>query len=105
MIGVPGSGQARHVSGQELLNGIREYALEQFGPMSITVLEEWNVKSCKDFGEIVFIMIEHSLLAKTDTDTREDFAAGYDFYEAFRKPFLPKDKIAEKTAEPRAGNS
>src|SRR5882757_8954723 len=87
-------GQIRHVTPQELLSGIREYALDQFGPMAITVFEEWNIRSCKDFGEIVFIMVEHSLLAKTDKDTRADFEAGYDFYETFRKPFLPKEKIA-----------
>ena len=88
------SGQIRHVSPKELLEGIRDFALEQFGPMAITVFEEWNIRSCKDFGAIVFIMVEHSLLAKTEKDTRADFEAGYDFYETFRKPFLPKEKIA-----------
>src|ERR1022692_4440681 len=45
-------GQMRHVSGQELLGGIREYALEEFGPMVITVFEEWGIRHCRDFGEI-----------------------------------------------------
>ena len=44
----------RNVTGQQLLEGIREYALEQFGPMALTVLEEWGVRCCEDFGEIVF---------------------------------------------------
>jgi uncharacterized repeat protein (TIGR04138 family) len=97
-------GQARqHVTPKELLEGIRAYALEQFGPMAMTVFEEWNIRSCKDFGEIVFTMIAHNLLAKTERDTREDFATGYDFYEAFRKPFLPKDKAAGDLKESRAG--
>ena len=52
------------VTGQELLDGIRLYALDQFGPMAITVLEEWGIRSCADFGEMVFEMIEVSLLAK-----------------------------------------
>ena len=85
-------GKLRHVSGQELLRGIREYALQQFGPMTITVFEEWGVQSCHDFGEIVFNMVESGLLAKTDKDRRADFKDAYDFDEAFRKPFLPKSK-------------
>jgi uncharacterized repeat protein (TIGR04138 family) len=88
------SGQNRHVTAHQLLEGIREFALDQFGPMAMTVFEEWNIRSCKDFGEIVFVMVEHSLLAKTEKDTREDFESGYDFYEAFRKPFLPQGKPA-----------
>jgi uncharacterized repeat protein (TIGR04138 family) len=82
----------RHVSGQELLDGIRTYALEQFGPMVLTVFEEWGIRSCADFGEIVFNMVEIGLLAKTDKDSREDFKNGYSFDEAFRKPFLPENK-------------
>jgi uncharacterized repeat protein (TIGR04138 family) len=84
----------RHVTGQELLEGIREHALAQFGPMAKTVFEEWNIRTCKDFGEIVFNMVEFELLAKTENDTREDFADGYSFDEAFRRPFLPSDKLA-----------
>ena len=86
-------GRLRHVSGQELLAGIREFALQQFGPMVITVLEEWGIKRCEDFGEIVFNMVEIGLLAKTDKDTRNDFQNGYDFHDAFCKPFLPQSKL------------
>jgi uncharacterized repeat protein (TIGR04138 family) len=86
-------GLKRHVSGQELLGGIREYALTQFGPMSMTVLEEWGVHNCKDFGDIVFNMVETGWLAKTDKDTRDDFQESYDFFEAFRVPFLPASKL------------
>jgi uncharacterized repeat protein (TIGR04138 family) len=85
--------QPRHVSGQELLAGIRDYALKEFGPMTMIVLEEWGVTRCEDFGEIVFQMVEIGLLATTDTDSRKDFAGGYDFFEAFRKPFLPAGKL------------
>ena len=82
----------RHVSPQELLCGIRDYALEQYGPMAITLFEEWNVRSCRDFGELVFIMVDYGLLAKTEKDSRAGFENGYDFHETFRKPFLPKNK-------------
>ena len=87
-------GAIRHVSGQELLEGIRQFALQQFGPMTATVLEEWGVKSCRDFGEIVFNMVESRLLQKTDQDSRKDFQQGYDFTEAFQKPFWPHHKLA-----------
>jgi uncharacterized repeat protein (TIGR04138 family) len=90
-----GQGKLRHVTGQELLGDIREFALEQFGPMTITVFEEWGIRSCHDFGEIVFNMVESSLLAKTEHDSREDFKDGYDFAEAFRKPFLPQARPAQ----------
>src|SRR5215204_4869545 len=82
-------GKVRHVSGQELLAGIRAYALDQYGPMTLTVLGEWGVRSCEDFGELVFNMVENNLLAKTKKDSRDDFKNGYTFEEAFRKPFLP----------------
>src|SRR3989442_4705624 len=90
----PKKNEVRHVSGQELLNGIREYALQPFGPMTLTVLEEWGIKCCEDFGELVFNMVESGLLAKTDKDSRDDFKAGYDFHEAFRQPFLPARRKA-----------
>jgi uncharacterized repeat protein (TIGR04138 family) len=90
-------GELRHVSGQELLGGIREYALSQFGPMTQMVFEEWGIRRSEDFGEIVFNMVEIGLLGKTDADTREDFANGYNFDEAFRKPYLPASRI--KTSE------
>lgn len=85
-------GELRHVTGQELLTGIREFALGQFGPMAMMVLEEWGVHTCQDFGEIVFNMVEVGLLAKTEQDSREDFKDGYDFEAAFRRPFLPQAK-------------
>ena len=94
------SGQLRHVTGQELLDGVRQYALSQFGPMTITVFEEWGLRRCRDFGEIVFNMVETGLLSKTESDSREDFDAGYDFHDAFRKPFLPASKSAPLQADP-----
>src|SRR5260221_4871840 len=93
-------GEVRHVSGQELLKGIREFALTQFGPMTLTVFQEWVVRASQDFGEIVFNMVEIGLLAKTDKDTRADFANAYDFEEAFRKPFLPAKAGANEPTPP-----
>jgi len=211
-------GAIRHVSGQELLDGIKDYASAQFGPMAMTVLQEWGIYSCQDFGELVFNMVEtggcpvfsmdditdlqsfsgrlqkgadplsafvwenlsegarrllteapnapetrevltqqlnalitskplydrerfagvaltpeakclsghplrgvpmaqfnrlllecaypqeiakcHGLLAKTTEDSRADFEDGYDFFEAFRKPFLPLSKQGKPQADP-----
>ena len=93
LVGKETRGAIRHVSGQELLEGIRKFALNQFGPMTTTVFEEWNIRQCRDFGEIVFNMVEIGLLAKTEKDTRDDFQNGYDFTDAFRKPFWPQGKL------------
>ena len=101
-IGKPKKDEIRHVSGRELLGGMREYALQQYGPMATTVLEEWGVRRCEDFGELVFNMVESGLLAKTDKDSREDFKNGYSFEEAFRQPFLPAGKQSSPAPEASA---
>jgi uncharacterized repeat protein (TIGR04138 family) len=79
----------RHVNGPELLDGLRVYALDQYGPLAKTVLNAWGVKRCRDFGDIVFNLIEHHVFSKTDNDRPEDFADVFDFDEAFVKPFQP----------------
>ena len=66
-------GEVRHVTGQELLAGIREYALTQFGPMTKMVFGEWGIQRCEDFGELVFNMVDKGILGKTDRDSRADF--------------------------------
>jgi len=101
-IGRDTRGRVRHVTGQELVGGLRDYALQQFGPMVLTVFEQWGVHNCQDFGEIVFNMVDFGLLAKTDNDNRMDFEGGYDFEEAFRKPFLPRAKQKVGVAAPKA---
>jgi uncharacterized repeat protein (TIGR04138 family) len=85
----PAQGPTRHVSGQELLEGIRRYALREYGQMAQRVLAHWGVRSSEDFGEIVFNLVETGVLGRTESDQRADFANGYDFTEAFRAPFRP----------------
>jgi len=87
------SREVRHVTGQELLEGIRGFALNQFGPMAGMVFAEWGVQRCEDFGEIVFNLVEIGLLGKTEEDSRADFRNSYSFHDAFCKPFLPADKL------------
>jgi len=84
--------RSNHLSGQQLLDGIREFAIEQYGPMARSVLEYWGVKSTRDFGNIVFNLVECRVLGKTDQDSPEDFAGGYDFKDAFERPFQPSFK-------------
>ena len=88
----------RHVSGPELLQGVRQYALREFGPMVITVFDSWGIRSTEDIGHMVFNLIGAGIFGKTDEDSIEDFKAVYDFQEAFAKPFEP-----EKKAETRPG--
>ena len=85
----PDKGLARHVSGAELLDGIRQYALQEYGPVALRVLKHWGVRRSEDFGEIVFNLVGAGALGKTDEDRREDFAGGYDFDQAFAVPFRP----------------
>jgi uncharacterized repeat protein (TIGR04138 family) len=100
ILGKTDKGVIHHVTAQQLLDGIREYALQQFGPMAMMVLEEWGVRNCDDWGEIVFRMIEHNLLARSEQDKREDFKGYYDFFQAFRQPFSPSSaKCAEGQPE------
>jgi uncharacterized repeat protein (TIGR04138 family) len=73
----------RHVTGQELLAGIKEYAWEQFGPMARSVFEYWGINSTEDFGNIVFNLVDVKLLSRTEEDSINDFKGGYDFKQAF----------------------
>ncbi len=73
----------KHVTGQELLEGIKKLGIEQYGIMTKTVFESWGVKNTKDFGQIVFNMVNAEVLSKTEEDKIEDFDNIYDFTEVF----------------------
>lgn len=78
-----------HVTAAELLEGFRLQALREFGPMAVTVLEYWGVKSSRDVGQMVFNLVEAGAFGRTESDSIEDFDRGFDFHEAFVAPFLP----------------
>ncbi len=99
-----GQGSNRHVSGHELLSGLREYALKEYGPMSKSILNVWGVKKCEDFGHIVFNLVTSGILGKTDTDSPDDFKNGYNFDDAFVKPFAPRQE-KELALKPRSAHS
>lgn len=85
-------GQSRHVSGPELLEGFRDHALEQFGPMAATLMAEWGVAQCRDVGDMVFLLIEEQVFGKQESDKPEDFAGVFDLQESLREPFRPKGR-------------
>jgi uncharacterized repeat protein (TIGR04138 family) len=76
-----------HVSGPELLEGVRQLALQEFGLMARTVLHMWGIERTGDFGEIVFNLIEAELMSKTTDDTRADFQNVYDLDEALTRGY------------------
>ena len=73
----------RHVSGQELLEGIRRNARAQFGPMARTVFEHWGIKNSLDFGHVVFNMVREGILSKTEADGLGDFEDEFFFENLF----------------------
>ena len=75
--------EEHHVTGQDLLNGIRELAAERFGPLAPVVFRQWGVRETLDFGRVVFNLIDVELMSKQETDSLDDFADGFDFDEAF----------------------
>jgi uncharacterized repeat protein (TIGR04138 family) len=102
----------RHVSGRELLAGIKDYAVTQFGPMAMMVLEEWGIRSCQDFGELVFNMVETGgcpMLSMDDLTNLPAFAArlqqGLDPLSAFLWEKLSGSAHAALTTDPAAPES
>jgi uncharacterized repeat protein (TIGR04138 family) len=79
--------KSKHVSGQELLEGIRSLLLKKFGPMTLTVLRHWGIKTTDDFGNIVYNLVEYKVLAKDTEDHYESFKNAYDFDEVFNKNY------------------
>ncbi len=73
----------RHLTGQELSKGIAEFARDQYGLMAKLVLDTWGIRTTLDFGEIVYLLIEHGLLSKTDKDSKKDFEDVYCFDDEF----------------------
>jgi uncharacterized repeat protein (TIGR04138 family) len=90
------SGGSRHrvrdFGAPELLDGLRRYGLETYGPMAATVLAEWGVRGCEHFGDIISNMAAHHCECKSGSGDRSRFKCGFSFDEAFRKPFLPSKR-------------
>lgn len=78
----------RHVSGQQLCLGLRDFAIERYGLLAPVVLEHCNIRRTDDFGRIVFAMIDAGFMSKTASDSMEDFRAVFDFEEGFAQEEL-----------------
>lgn len=74
---------SRHVSGRQLCEGLRDFAIEQYGLMAMTVLRYWGIHRSEDFGKIVFAMVDSGMMHKTEGDTIDDFIDVFDFRDAF----------------------
>jgi len=79
-----------HVNGQTLCGGLRKLAVEKWGRLAMLVLNSWGVKTTRDFGEIVYLMIKHKWMSAQPTDSIDDFSDVYDFKTAF------KDQLAQQ---------
>ena len=89
--------QRRHVTGRELLEGIRDLALKHYGPMAKAVLNSWGVKTTDDFGAIVFNLVNAGILSKTEEDRIEDFHGVYDFDDVFVRSYDIGEAEEKKT--------
>ena len=90
----------KHVAGPELLEGVRQYAVKEFGPMALSVFSYWGIHQCEDIGRMVFNLIAAGIFGKTDEDSMDDFKAVYDFHEAFVKPFKPQKPVPKQLPLP-----
>ena len=79
--------RVKHVSGTELLEGMKELLLNKYGPMALSVLRHWGVGKTEDFGRIVFNLVENKVLSKAENDDIESFRDGYDFQEVFSRGY------------------
>jgi uncharacterized repeat protein (TIGR04138 family) len=80
--------QSRHISGQELCLGLRDFAKREYGLLARGVLARWRINHSEDFGRIVFAMVKGGLMHKTQEDTIADFIDVFHFEEAFSEPLL-----------------
>jgi uncharacterized repeat protein (TIGR04138 family) len=83
--------EPQHVSGQELCEGLREFALLRWGYLAKAVLQHWSVRRTRDFGEMVYFLIDLKLMGRQDSDRIEDFDDVYDFDAAFDCYSIPLD--------------
>ena len=80
--------EVRHVTGEDLLEGIKDLAKERFGLLAKDVLNSWGVHSTLDFGHVVFHLVEAGLLSKTPEDSLSDFIDKYDFTQVFEVDYF-----------------
>jgi uncharacterized repeat protein (TIGR04138 family) len=77
----------RHISGRELIEGVRHLALERYGPMARSVLNHWGINVGEDVGNIVFHLVDAGVMSKTDQDSMADFTGVIRFDEQFESDY------------------
>lgn len=82
-------GTQRHISGRDLVDGLRDLAATYFGPLAAQVWRQWGVRNTMDWGRIVFLLVEEGLLNRQDSDTIDDFREVFDLDEAFVESYRP----------------
>jgi uncharacterized repeat protein (TIGR04138 family) len=85
--------RSKHVTGEELLEGIKQLLMHKFGPLTLLVLKHWGITSTEDFGNIVFNLVDNKILSKDNDDKVDSFQNGYDFNEVFDRGYR---KLLEK---------
>jgi len=82
---IRGLPEARHISGSELAHGLRELALDRYGPVARMVLQHWGIHTTEDVGDVVFALVEQEVLVKEEEDRAEDFYEVFDFEDVFER--------------------
>ena len=81
------SRRERHLTGQELCESIRQYAINQYGFMAQIVLNRWGIFATQDFGEIVYRMIDAGIMKKSSRDRKSHFDDVFEFDSVFQDDF------------------
>lgn len=81
--GTQAAGSQHHVTGQQICHACRELAVERYGQLALTVLDKWRVRCTMDLGNMVYLLIKHNFMRKTEEDSIDDFRDVFDFNEAF----------------------
>lgn len=79
-----------NVTATEIMDDFRDAVLDDFGPLSYTVLQEWGLTRCEDIGEMMFNLCDSGRVQRSEEDTKECFNDGYDFRETFLMPYEPR---------------
>jgi len=85
---LPGLGEQRHVTAEELLRGLCDHAKERFGLLAHTVCESWGIASAGDIGRIVYQLVDAGVLSKQESDRYEDFDQKYDLKEILEEKYF-----------------
>ncbi|RIK67827.1 MAG: hypothetical protein DCC65_04965 [Planctomycetota bacterium] len=88
-----------HVDGEELCWALRDLAQERWGLLAPVVLRHWGIRSTRDFGRMVFTLIEQGMLSKQPHDELSDFDGVYDFKDAFDRCFVIDLSAREQKTE------